>query len=346
MKKELYLLLVLVITFSCSSKSSTEKPQQAVHPHAEGIRLIAKNDCKTCHLKNMKNIGPSYMDIAKKYANTEENLAMLAGKVKSGGSGVWGSTIMTPHPQIKDNELQSMVAYILSLDEENQSTKDSINTLSAKEKAEGWKLLFDGHTTKGWRKYNSEGIGSSWQVKDGVLYLDSEKTEDGHWQAADGGDIITNDTYENFELRLEWKISDCGNSGVIFNIIEDEKYDYVWHTGPELQILDNTCHPDAKFPTHLAGDLYDIISTKDNNVNPAGEWNKVRILSDHGKVQFWLNDIKSLEFEMHTDQWKQMIAKSKFKDLTDFGTAKGGHIALQDHGDPVYFRGIKIREIK
>jgi len=175
--------------------------------------------------------------------------------------------------------------------------------------------------------------------------LNSQLTPDGKWQATDGGDIVTDKTYENFELNLEWKINNCGNSGIMFNVQEDDKYDHVWLTGPEMQILDNTCHPDTKYPTHRAGDLYDMIECKYVTVKPAGEWNKIRLISNNGKVEHWQNGRKVVEYEMHNDKWKAMIANSKFKDMPDFGLAKSGHISLQDHSDKVWFRNIKILKL-
>jgi cytochrome c len=218
------------------------------------------------------------------------------------------------------------------------------NTLSEKEKAQGWKLLFDGKTTSGWRKFKEDKIGSAWKVKDGTLYLDNSKKKD--WQTLGGGDIVTNDEFENYELSLEWKIQKCGNSGVIYNVVESDKYDYVWQTGPEMQILDNTCHPDGRLDKHRASNLYDLIESKFVAANPAGEWNQARIISNKGKYEFWLNGYKQVEFEMHNQEWNDMVAKSKFKDMPDFGKATKGHIALQDHGDQVWFRNIKVRELK
>lgn len=217
------------------------------------------------------------------------------------------------------------------------------NTLSAAEKASGWKMLFDGKSTRGWRNFKKQAIGGAWKVQDGALTLDVQK-KDG-WQAAAGGDIITEGEYQDFDFRLEWKIAACGNSGIIFNVVESEEFDYVWKTGPEMQVLDNTCHPDAKITKHRAGDLYDLVSAKPETVKPAGEWNQVRILSKGGKVRFWLNGKKVVQFAMFTPEWQQMIAGSKFKDMASFGQYKKGHIALQDHGDQVWFRNIKIKEL-
>jgi hypothetical protein len=214
------------------------------------------------------------------------------------------------------------------------------NTLSAKEKSDGWKLLFDGKTTKGWRNYNSKDIGSAWKINDESLYLDRSNKD------LKGGDIITEGEYENYEFTYDWKISKCGNSGLIFDVVESEKNKYVWFTGPEMQVLDNACHPDAKIIKHRAGDLYDLISCSTETVKPAEEWNSARIVSNNSHYEFYLNGTKVVEFTMHTPEWDAMVKASKFKDMPEFGKAKKGHFALQDHGDPVWFRNIKIKELK
>ncbi|WP_276372301.1 DUF1080 domain-containing protein [Chryseolinea sp. H1M3-3] len=217
-------------------------------------------------------------------------------------------------------------------------TSSAQNTLTAKEKKEGWQLLFDGKSTSGWRNYRSDKINTRWKVSNGELYLDKTVKET--------GDIITEKEYQDYELAMDWKIGACGNSGIIFNVVEDDQYQNTYHTGPEMQVLDNTCHPDAKIIKHRAGDLYDLISCSKETVKPAGEWNSVRIVSKNAKMEFWLNGTKVVEFTMHTPEWDAMVAKSKFSTMPGFGKSLEGHIALQDHGDPVWFRNIKIRELK
>ncbi len=214
------------------------------------------------------------------------------------------------------------------------------NTLTKKQKRDGWKLLFDGKTTTGWRNYNAKAIGSGWKVEDGTLYLDNTVIK-----KEERGDIISHDQFQDFELMLEWKIDSCGNSGILFNVVEDPNYASVWHTGPEMQVLDNTCHADAKIEKHRAGDLYDLVKCSKETVRPAGEWNEVKIISDKGSYEFWLNGEKVVSFTMHTPEWDALVAGSKFKDLPAFAKSKRGHIALQDHGDKVWFRNIKIKEL-
>ncbi|MDZ4716663.1 MAG: DUF1080 domain-containing protein [Cytophagales bacterium] len=213
-----------------------------------------------------------------------------------------------------------------------------LNTVTPEEKASGWELLFDGSSTAGWHVYNNKTSGSAWKVKEGILYLDLAD--------AGRGDLITDKEYENFELQLEWKLEPCGNSGVIFNAVESPTYKAGWNTGPEMQILDNNCHPDAKIIKHRAGNLYDLLASPDESVLPANSWNWVVISSDRGHLQMWLNDVKQVETMMFTPEWEELIRGSKFKAHPDFGKARKGHLLLQDHGNPVYFRNIKIRELK
>ena len=219
------------------------------------------------------------------------------------------------------------------------------NTLTNAEQTAGWKLLFDGKTTAGWKNYGKETIGTDWIIKDGALTLNS-KLVDGQWKTSDGGDIVTMDDFENFEFSIDWKVGACGNSGIMFNVTDDGSFDYPWQTGPEMQILDNVCHPDAQIVTHRAGDLYDMVTCKYETVKAAGEWNTAKIIVNKGHLEQWLNGRKVVETEMFTPEWAAMIAKSKFKDMKGFGQAQSGKISLQDHRDPIAFKNIKIRKIK
>lgn len=219
-----------------------------------------------------------------------------------------------------------------------------VNTLSDTEKKDGWELLFDGQSTKGWHKYGGAPVGAAWKVADGNLYLDTTSKKD--WQIQDGGDIISDNSYDNFHLKLEWKIAKDGNSGVIFYIHEDTaKYQWPWMTGPEMQVLDNNGHPDAKIVKHRAGDLYDLISCSKETVKPAGEWNLAEIKCENGKLDFYLNGENVVSTTMWDDNWKKMIAGSKFKAYPDFGTYKAGKIGLQDHGNMVSYRNVMIKKL-
>jgi len=218
------------------------------------------------------------------------------------------------------------------------------NRLTKQERKDGWELLFDGLTTRGWHKYGGKVVGSAWNVSDGTLYLDTEIKE--NWQVKGGGDIMSNDLFENFHLKLEWKIAPNGNSGIMIYAQEDTtKYRWPWETAPEMQVLDNNGHPDAKIIKHRAGDLYDLISAKPETVRAAGEWNQVEIICQGGNLQFWLNGVNVVNTVLWDDNWKKMVAASKFANMPDFGKFKKGHIALQDHGDMVWYRNIKIRRL-
>lgn len=216
------------------------------------------------------------------------------------------------------------------------------NQLTKEQKSGGWHLLFDGKTTKGWHKYGGGPVGEAWKVKDGYLYLDT--TEKANSKINKGGDIVTDDEYENYHLKLEWKISKNGNSGIIYGVLEDKAtYNWPWQTGPEMQIIDNDGHPDAKFIKHRAGDLYDLISCTRETVKPISEWNLAEIKILNGKLDLYLNGENVVSTTMWDDNWKKLIANSKFKNMPGFGTIKKGRIGLQDHGNEVQFRNIMIK---
>jgi hypothetical protein len=234
---------------------------------------------------------------------------------------------------------------------EKKETMSTAATLSEDEKNEGFQLLFDGASTKGWHNYGAKETGIAWKAERGELHLDASQKEnlpDGQtgWQIKGGGDIVTDDEFENFHLKLDWKIDTCGNSGIIFYIHEDTaKYTWGWQTGPEMQVLDNKCHPDATIIKHRAGDLYDLISSVKETVKPALEWNQVEITSLNGKLDLWLNGENVVSATLWDDNWKKTVAGSKFKNMPDFGTYKKGRIGLQDHGNNVWFRNIRIKKL-
>lgn len=217
------------------------------------------------------------------------------------------------------------------------------NTLSSQEQSEGWVLLFDGTTKNGWHVYNKVSDGSAWKVVDGTLHLDPQQKKD--FQTAGGGDIVTDAEYDNYHLQADWKLDTGGNSGIMFYVKEEPKYEFAWYTGPEMQVLDNERHPDSKIIKHRAGDLYDLITSKPETVKPAGEWNHVDIVANNGKLELSLNGTKVVETTLWDDNWKKMVAGSKFAKMKDFGTFKSGRIALQDHGNPVWYKNIKIRKL-
>lgn len=229
-------------------------------------------------------------------------------------------------------------------DTTNPKTEISVNVLTDAQKADGWQLLFDGQSTTGWHKYGGAPVGASWKIADGTLHLDVTDKES--WQAKGGGDIVSDKEYKNFDLKLEWKIDTCGNSGIMFYVHEDStKYKYPWETGPEMQVLDNTCHPDAKIIKHRAGDLYDIITSTPETVKPALEWNQAEIKCVNGALEFYLNGTKVLTTTLWDDAWKESLKNTKWKNYKDFGTYNAGHIALQDHGNNVWYRNIMIKEL-
>jgi len=228
-----------------------------------------------------------------------------------------------------------------------------LNILTDEEKVNGWILLFDGESFDGWRGLGREGIPEGhWIIEDGTIKKVSSKDvplqEDG--QPLVGGDLITIQTFENFELYLEWKISPAGNSGIKYNVSEEMSTAYppkYAALGFEYQILDDEGHPDAQVgENHTAAALYDLIAPKGKSLSPVGEFNTARIVFRKNHGAHWLNGVKVLEYNLETSQMDELIASSKYKNITDFAKKRNGHIELQDHTDAVWFRNIKIRIIE
>jgi hypothetical protein len=233
-------------------------------------------------------------------------------------------------------------ALLSACNSENNKTENTANTDQPAESE--WTRLFDGVSTTGWHKYGGGQAGSAWKVADSVLYLDTSGKKNGKVEG--GGDLVSDEEYENFHLKLEWKIAKDGNSGIIFYTHEDtSKYKTSWETGPEMQVVDNEGHPDGKVEKHKAGDLYDLISCSKMTVKPAGEWNLAEIRAFNGKLDLFLNGENVVSTTMWDDNWKKMVEGSKFRDMPAFGTYKKGHIVLQDHDNMVSYRNIVIRRL-
>jgi hypothetical protein len=204
--------------------------------------------------------------------------------------------------------------------------------LTPAERDSGWQLLFDGKTTSGWRGYRQDALPRGWQVIDGALTrVDS------------AGDIVTSSQYGNFELALEWMVAKRGNSGIFYRVSED--LENPWQSGPEMQVLDDAGHPDGRSPLTSAGALYGIYPATPGVVRPAGEWNSVRLVLNGNHVEHWLNGVKVVEAELGSPDWEARVKRSKFGEMPRYGRNASGHIGLQDHGDRVAYRNIKIRAL-
>lgn len=216
------------------------------------------------------------------------------------------------------------------------------NTLTETEQQEGWQLLFDGETTDGWRGYKMDEMPPGWQVIDGALVRVSGGA--GGKGAGGGDDIVTVKEYADFELKLEWKVVDrAGNSGVILRAQEDAVTS--WHTGPEMQVLDNEAYR-GRDASQLAGACYDLYAPERDVSRPRGQWNRVRVVAKGAHMEHWLNGVKIVEYELGSDDWKRRVANSKFKDMKHFQNPPlTGRICLQDHTSRTEYRNIKIREL-
>ncbi|MEO9071280.1 MAG: DUF1080 domain-containing protein [Ginsengibacter sp.] len=216
------------------------------------------------------------------------------------------------------------------------------NTLSPKEKAEGWELLFDGQNLKGWHSYKEKEPGKAWQVHNGMIFLNKNSKS----VEKDYADLVTNDEYSNFDLKMEWKMESCANSGVMFYVHESPEYKNTYESGPEMQIADLACNDDGRILKCRAGDLYDLISADTEWVNQAPKWNEYEIIADNGHLTFYMNGHKTVETQMWDEHWIDMIKNSKFIQWPGFGTFKEGHISFQGtENGKLWYRNIKIRKL-
>lgn len=208
----------------------------------------------------------------------------------------------------------------------------TIPALSVDEQNAGWKLLFDGKTFNGWRGFKMDRVPEGWRItKKGELYF----------KPKGNGDIMTVDEFGDFELKLEWKISKGGNSGILFRVTEDDEFS--WKTGPEMQVLDNTRHKDGLDPRTSAGSNYALHGPAREVTREAGEYNEARIIAKANHIEHWLNGVKIVEYEIGSPDWEALVAQSKFATMPKYGRNRKGHIVLQDHGNKVWYRNIRIR---
>ncbi len=206
-----------------------------------------------------------------------------------------------------------------------------MNALTPSEQQDGWRLLFDGRTTAGWRGYKKQSVPPGWKVVNGSLVRAD----------TDAGDIITAERFRNFRLALDWKVGDGGNSGIFYRATEAG--DYVWQSASEMQVLDDARHADGKSPLTSAGSNFALYPAPRGAVRPAGEWNSAELVVNGSHVEHWLNGVKLLEFELGSPEWTQRVANSKFAAMPLYGQAAEGYIGLQDHGDRVEFRNIRVK---
>jgi len=195
-----------------------------------------------------------------------------------------------------------------------------------------WRSLFDGTTTNGWRGFRQTKIPDGWKAIDGALT-----------RVAAATDIVTVDEFGDFELTIEWNLPPKANTGIFYRVTEDDEV--MWHAAPEYQVIDNA-YPEPLKNVQLAGANYDLHPPSRDATRPIGSWNQTRILVNGSHVEHWLNGVKVVEYELWSDDWEQRVKASKFKDYPRYARARRGHIGLQDHGDRVAFRNIRIREIR
>jgi len=207
-----------------------------------------------------------------------------------------------------------------------------MNTLTSAEHEAGWELLFDGSTLDGWRRYDNPASTEGWGVADGML----ERT-------GPGGDLITEESFSDFELALEWRLEPGGNSGIFYRAALGEEW--IYHSAPEMQVLDDERHADGQNPLTSAGANYGLDPAPPGVARPVGEWNEVRIVVRGQDVEHWLNGTRVVEYTLGSPEWEEKVAGSKFVEWPAYGRAGTGHLGLQDHGDPVWYRNIKIRRL-
>lgn len=214
------------------------------------------------------------------------------------------------------------------------------NTLTDAERAAGWRLLFDGRTTAGWRGFRQPGVPGVWRVEDGMLVRAATPASG---PRPSGGDLVTEGEFGDFELALEWRVAPGGNSGIMYRVAETVPNAY--ESGPEMQVLDDARHADGRSPLTSAGACYGLYPAVPGVVRPAGAWNQVRLVVRGAEVEHWLNGTRVVAYALGSDDWRRRVAASKFAEWPAYGQAARGRLLLQDHGDQVAYRSIRLREL-
>ena len=252
------------------------------------------------------------------------------------GSGRVFYTALGHRPEVWDDERfqRHLVEGITwAMGEDVTSAAGAVpNTLTAEEQAAGWRLLFDGESLSAWRGFKQDRTPAGWQAVDGSLA-----------RVAQAGDIITVEQFDDFALTFEWKVQDGGNSGVFFRVTEAVAP--AWHSGPEFQILHNEGHRDGRDPMTSAGSNYAVHPPTRDVTNPVGEWNRSRLVVRGQHVEHWMNGVQLVTYELGSPDWHRRVDASKFAEVPRYGREPKGHIAIQDHGDPVAFRNIKVKRL-
>ncbi|MEO6905680.1 MAG: DUF1080 domain-containing protein [Ginsengibacter sp.] len=224
----------------------------------------------------------------------------------------------------------------------NITSAQTPNTLTSKEKSEGWMLLFNGKDLTGWHSYLEKSPGKAWQVQNGTIMLNKNKKS----VYKDYADLVTNDEFEDFDLKMEWRMEPCSNSGLMFYVHESPEYKNTYESGPEMQIADLACNDDGRILKCRAGDLYDLVPSDTEWVNQAPKWNLYEIVSKDGHLEFFQNSHKILQTDLWNDHWRDMIKNSKFVEWPGFGTFKKGHISFQGtENGKIWYRNVKIRKL-
>ena len=252
------------------------------------------------------------------------------------GSGRVFYTALGHRPEVWDDtrfqqHLLEGISWAMGNDT-GSTSKSTENVLNSEEIAADWTLLFDGEDLSAWRGYGKRERPDGWQAVNGTLA-----------RVGPAGDLVTIETFEDFELQFDWRVEEAGNSGVMFRVVESDAPP--WHTGPEFQILHNAGHRDGRAPITSAGSNYAVHPPARDITRSVGSWNEARLIVTGRDVEHWMNGVKLLSYEIGSPDWNQRVAASKFAELTRYGRETSGHIAIQDHGDPVAFRNIKIRRI-